>query len=484
MLEIARRRSDGPSQGRDVSASRFPPRFGKPEGAKAPGPASTLRIAREGGWVAGGQIAGVIGSAVGIRVLTHLLDPQSFGEVALGLTAATLASQVVFGPVAGAAIRFLPISREADSTGIFTRSLQRLTLRATALVAVVGVIAGGGAIVFIGSSAAVLALATALLSILTGWDAVASGIQTAARRRLIVVWHQVLAQWLRPVVVLAVAAIRAPASSTVMAAFAAVYVIVVISQVLLLRRTEFRETKQRTLSVADIRSIESQMTHYAAPIAAFGLFTWLQIASDRWALQAFADPVQLGLYAVLVQLAYQPFTLIGGALTQFVAPVVFARAGGGGDPKRLLSALRLNAYIAAALLVLTCGAVVIALLLHRAVFEIVVAPQYRVVSWMLAYVVAAAGLANVGQLLTITHLGALKTRMLLRPKIMTALLGLALNFAGAFYFGVLGVVVALLVFGAAFCGWMIGMTVSEMRRLSDLRPGSSEADRTTLACRP
>jgi hypothetical protein len=45
-----------------------------------------------------------------------------------------------------------------------------------------------------------------------------------------------------------------------------------------------------------------------------GLFTWLQLASDRWALNAFTSVADVGGYAVLYRMGYAPFLLSVGGL--------------------------------------------------------------------------------------------------------------------------------------------------------------------------
>ena len=46
------------------------------------------RLSREGPWVVMGQTATVIGALAGVRLLSELLEPAAYGELALGMTAA------------------------------------------------------------------------------------------------------------------------------------------------------------------------------------------------------------------------------------------------------------------------------------------------------------------------------------------------------------------------------------------------------------
>ena len=52
---------------------------------------STYNLRRAGGeffWIGMGQVMAVLGAIVGVRWITQLLDPQCYGELALGLTVA------------------------------------------------------------------------------------------------------------------------------------------------------------------------------------------------------------------------------------------------------------------------------------------------------------------------------------------------------------------------------------------------------------
>src|SRR5438874_2297495 len=57
------------------------------------------------------------------------------------------------------------------------------------------------------------------------------------------------------------------------------------------------------------------MRGYAWPFAAWGIFTWMQTASDRWALQG-RGTSEVGFYAALYQLGYYPMTLLSGFLVR------------------------------------------------------------------------------------------------------------------------------------------------------------------------
>ena len=51
------------------------------------------RLSKEGAWIVLGQAIAVLGALASVRLLTELLDPAAYGELALGMTVASLADR-------------------------------------------------------------------------------------------------------------------------------------------------------------------------------------------------------------------------------------------------------------------------------------------------------------------------------------------------------------------------------------------------------
>src|SRR5919199_3552013 len=95
---------------------------------------SALRAWRELVWISGGQLAGALGAIVAVRFMTAILDPPTYGELALGITAATFGYQLVMGPLVNAFERYYAPARETGHTDVFMRAARRLTAAASALI--------------------------------------------------------------------------------------------------------------------------------------------------------------------------------------------------------------------------------------------------------------------------------------------------------------------------------------------------------------
>ncbi len=197
---------------------------------------------------------------------------------------------------------------------------------------------------------------------------------------------------------------------------------------------------------------------YSWPFAAWGLFTWLQLASDRWALEAFSNAEEVGRFAVLYQLGYYPISLATGMATQFLAPIFFQRAGDGTDVDRTTNVHRLSWQMSGLALGTTAVAVCLALLFHAQVFRLLVAPRYRSVSHLLPWMMLAGGAFAAGQAMSLSLMSQMKTRALIAPKVITALLGVLLNVGGAYWLGTTGLVAAAGIAAAVYLAWMAALS--------------------------
>lgn len=416
------------------------------------------RLATEFFWVGAGQVAAVLGGLVGIRALTQALSPATYGELALGMTMVTLAQQAVLGPVAGAVLRFFAPAQEAGRLAAYLKGTGRLVAQGTWVLLAVGAVTAVVLLVFGQTRWLPLVLAAFLFSLLSGYCSNLDGIQNAARQRTVVAWHQGIGQWLRFGLALGLIAVVGPGSAAAMAGYAAASALVLGSQWVLLQRRILVLLPGRESPDDDtVRGWTAQMRSYAWPFAAWGVFTWTQMASDRWALQAVGGSGEVGLYAALYQLGYYPMTLFSGFLVQLASPILFSRAGDGTDPGRMAHSRRLNRGLLMGSLGILAVGVGGAALFHREILSLFAAPEYRLVSPLLPVMVLSGGLFAAGQIAVLSLLSGVDSRRLLAPKIVTAVLGVVLNFAGAWRFGIRGVVYAGLGVSALYLAWILAL---------------------------
>jgi len=413
------------------------------------------RLGREFFWISLGQAAAVLGGLVGVRILTELLEPAAFGQLALGMTVATLVHQVVLGPLGNGATRFYAPAREAGALHAYLAAVCDMVLTSTGGIILVALLSGVGLILAGLSRWMGLGVADLCFALLSGYNSILSGTQNAARQRIIVAFHQGLASWGRFLVAAGLILWLGATSTVAMMGYNLAMIFVLASQYFFFRRIINSAGGADTAEMIVNNQWRTQMFTYSWPFATWGIFTWAQIASDRWALQMFATTQDVGLYAVLYQLGYYPITILTGLMVQLVSPVFFQRAGDASDSSRMQQVHTLNWRLTIGALILTGAATLVAFGLHGLVFRWLVAPDYRAVSWMLPGMVLAGGFFATGQFAVISLLSGTETRSLIAPKIATALIGVLLNMLGAAWWGIIGVVSASAVTAAVYLLWTL-----------------------------
>ena len=422
-------------------------------------PLGSARLGRLGWeffWIGAGQGLAMIGALVGVRLMTGLLGPSSYGKLALGMTVATLAQQVFLAPLGNTSQRFFSSSLEANQFGAYLQVVRGLAGRMITLLLVFAV-AG----VIVASTIGVahwlpLFLAAFVFAVISGTNALLDCIQNAARHRQLVALHQAAAQWARFAVAAGLILLLGSTSTIAMLGYALASVVILASQWFFFRSKVLPLSDSSVVHDADtVRHWARQMRGYMWPFATWGVFTWALLASDRWALQAFGTTSTVGRHAVLYQLGYFPITMLCATMTQLISPVLFSRAGNGDDPRRSRGVASLNNRLLAAAGLFSALATVLAFALHKHVFWLLVAPEYRNISWLLPWMVLSGGLFASGQIAALSVVSSINTRQLIPVKIVTAILGIGLSISGAYWFGLRGVVAGGIVFSAVHFVWML-----------------------------
>jgi O-antigen/teichoic acid export membrane protein len=422
------------------------------------------RLLGEGTWVAGGQIAAVLGALAGVRLLTEVLDPAAYGELMLGLTLATLVNQTILGgPLSAGAARFFAAAEQSRTLGGYRRAVGGLLAAGLAGIAVLAALA----VTMLWSAGlgrwVPLTLAALAYAGVAGAVAVVAGIQNAARRRAVVAIHKGIETGGRFALGAGFVVLLGAGSAAAMIGYAVATALVLGSQLTFLGRL----LPGGACEGDGAARWRGRLFAYSWPFMTWGVLTWAQLASDRWALQLFESTAALGLYAVVFQLGYYPMTLAGGVAMQFVVPFVFRLTGEGGALHR---AWALNAQVALATLALTGGAVAGAAAFHAPIFNLFAAQGFREMSALLPWMVAAGGLFAAGQALSLNLMARLRTRALIGPKLATAVLAVGLNIAGARYAGVPGVVAAAVAAGLVWLVWMAALSLGQWRAGGETAP--------------
>lgn len=413
------------------------------------------RLSREGLWVLAGQVASFSGALALVRLLTGQLSPSAYGHLALGLTLAGLVNQVIVGGLTLGIGRYYAIAHERRDLGGYLRASTVLmgwaSLAVLALAALVSLM-----LLLIGEGRWIpLALVVFGYALLSGWGGAMVTLQNSARQRALVALHTGVEPWLRLPLIVLLLALLGPSPEAVAWSYLLAALLVGASQLRLLLGWWQRERPAPGSQPAAPAAWTREIWGYSRPLSTWGLFSWAQQSSDRWALEHFAASADVAQYVVLYQLGYAPLGMVTSLVSSLLGPVLFQRVGAADDPGRNRQAHRLTWRITWLGLLGSAGLFVLAYLLHRPLFQLLVAPAFRPVSIYFPWLVLAGGLFTVGQILALQLMAEKRNQELRLVKISTCIAATGLNMLAAKLFGMPGVVGSVILFSLAYLVWMV-----------------------------
>jgi O-antigen/teichoic acid export membrane protein len=280
------------------------------------------------------------------------------------------------------------------------------------------------------------------------------GIQNAARQRSVVALHAAMNAWIKiGLATLFVVELGAD-SSVVLWAYACGTAAVCVSQLYFLHRLLHRREAAAQNRSPGARRWVAEVWGFSWPFAAWGLFTWMQTSSDRWALEFLANTEAVGRYAVLFQLGFTPLTLASGMVVTLLGPIMYQQAGDAADESRIDKVYRSTWAVTILVMGVTLVLAAIFFLCHGWIFRVFASPKFSAASYLLPWMTLAAGLQACHHLLGIRISSVLKTKLILVPQIVSALLISALTVIGTYVDGIEGLIGGLVVASFIYAAWM------------------------------
>jgi len=414
------------------------------------------RLFKESVWVILGQLGPIVGALLLLRELTGLLSPNEYGNLTIALTLGAVVTQVIMGGLVSGITRYYSIAAEKNDLFCYVGSAKKiLGLAAFFVLVVVSIVS-----IFIFFTAYKSLLLIGLLSIIfflvNGVNLAFNGLQNASRNRRIVAFHQTFDSFFKVLLVIIFCKLFALSSVQILLLFLISSTVVLFSQLFFLRG--IRESGP---------SLESNSTNYwireiwryGLPFAGWGLFSWVQQSSDRWAIEYFGSSYEVGYYSVLFQLGYAPMAILTTIGVNFLTPILFGIAGDNSDSVRKKNVERIGLQATTLSLLFTFAMFIVSFALHSWVFKMLVFNEYRSYSYLLPWFVLAGGIFSSGEVISLRLMSELKTSKMFVIKVATSIIGALMNVFCAYYAGMRGVVFALTVFSTIYfiCMFLVGV---------------------------
>lgn len=396
-----------------------------------------------------GQVSSVFGLLASLRVLTEILPPAAFGEFTLGLTIAFFANQIIFGPVANGIARYYAIADQAHQTARYFSASHALLRRSVGLTIALGLLIAGALWALDQHAWALVVLSATGLAFSSGYSGALSAMLTAARHRAWVACQQGLEPWIKLSCAVGMVLALGQTGASPLVGYAIGHLVSGLALRVILARVVQADAGNQSAT-----DWHRQIQDYARPFLFFALFTWANVSSDRWALQHFAGTREVGLYAAAFMLGYSPMSTIAAVLVQLAAPVIYQSSSRADPAQALRLAKRQCDLLAGAIIATTALAWLIAFCFHERIFGIFIAKDYQSASPLMPWMILAGGIFSAGEAAAVFLNSAMRTHLQIAPKIITALIGIALNVLAAQSFGAEGVVFSVLAFSILYFLWL------------------------------
>jgi len=281
-------------------------------------------LAKEGAWVASGQVLSALAALVSIRIITELLPPAEFGHLTLLLGAGSLALGLAVTPQLQAVIRYYP-----EWYGKGKASLLRLTavrLLSFRVTAAAAVLAGGWGLyaMFTGQAWWAGFLLAALLVV----DAVRSfelALLNAARRQRSSAIIQAADGWARPLLAILAVLLFGQNAEVVLVGYVvgSLLVVTLLRRFMRLEGKEVSPLAEPECAVSSAQeSLAVSIRRYAWPLVPLAIFGWLNGMGDRYIIAGILNMAEIGLYAAAFGLASRPFLMMAGIIELTLRPVL------------------------------------------------------------------------------------------------------------------------------------------------------------------
>ena len=400
------------------------------------GPGVSRGRVADAAWIVAGAAAAALGTILGVRLMTGLVDAGLFGQVSLLLGIVVLMTSVAASPIAQAAIHFYPAAAEQDQLAALATGARRPLHRALSGSVVVLVAGAGVAVALDLADPLDLALVCALL-LTDGWRTLRLSVLNAARRhRRYSTWVAADA-WLRP---LAAAGAVYAFGADVSLVLAAHLAVALLLSAVLGRGPWPGQPSGTAPSAARCGEFERVVREYALPLVPLGLLAWIVNLGDRFVIGGLLGAAEAGIYAAAYGLSSAPLMMIAGTVEQAVRPHYQAAVSAGSirHADRLLSL-----WLAS-----VAGGCLIAWLAfvawHQAIASLLLGPDFRAAAALMPWIALGYMLRAIASVLERVCYGHARTRRVLQIQLGTAITAVVATPVATATFGLRGAVAALI----------------------------------------
>jgi O-antigen/teichoic acid export membrane protein len=346
----------------------------------------------------GGYILSSIGALFGVSLLSHIVTADTYGKIALYIAIATLFQTIVREALSNALMRH---ASEIQQNKFIALNLIK---NAKVPIIICYIVICMFCYFWVNAESSTELILSFLLILSLGCTVVGEAFLSALLKRGAYAIHLNIIQWLRfPLAALFFYYFKASTSS-ILIGFILAFIVAAIFDFIIWKNIRPHQPKQ------DVNPIDFNIFSGYTPIL-IGFFVWFTTFYDRLAIEKIHGEDMLGIYFVLIQIAYMPVIVLMRSSANFLFPLLYNQNKKMINKKMILIITSLF-FSVWSFLQLT----------HQWIFSWLVGEQYREYSWLLSWLFLAAVLNAVAYLFQARFYQAHTMKTLLLIRGLTALL--------------------------------------------------------------
>lgn len=392
-------------------------------------------------WVVFGQILAFAGSFVGVKVLINVMGPQTYGQLALGLTVAGVLNLFIYGPIANVIARYFIIYREKNQLNAFFGVLKAAHKIMAAIVLISCLCAGVLIYWLIGYEWAMIVVISSLFGLISGISLSYQSLQSAVRQRKVVALHQGIDVWSRIALSVAMLYLFGNSGYIALLGYLLGTVMVAVSQ----NKYTLDDPRTRAFLISSPKRKQTdhetvkEFCRYALPFILWAGIAFGSIYGDRWVIQYLFGEREVGIYAAFHQIACSPVSLLVGMINQLSLPIIYECAGDMISAEQSTGSRKsLNQVVVASSIIMFAVTLVVYVFSEFFVrmFTNVSLLEYHNMLWIITL---GASIFQLGQILTTKGLYHNQPQVYLWPKVIQAVTFVVIAFLLGRSLGVIGI---------------------------------------------
>jgi len=398
---------------------------------------------------------------IGIKLITNFVAKEEFAMLGLANTITQLiASYLVFQPLGQSFLRHWSSAKGNNQLMQFISIYNRLRIIAILLCLSLCLLFIGISIYFSSYKYVMLIICSSLLGITVGSIGLRISIYEAERMRKNVVLINIFLNLLKPMVALSVILLFNRTAEWILIGY-------IIPAIIILIIAEYNFKRHFSINRKVLREVntelESKIIKYSSPLAIWGIFSWIHISVDVWAINYFLGSDIMAGYFLASRLSTFPIILLSTILTSFFIPIAYEKSNSTSDPKYkkpfIIISLCISIYCIGILFLES-----IYFFFHNEIMVIMSNDNYSSSSNLIPLLTLTWALFYLGQLITCYGYVLCKPEIYILPKISSSILALLGIIFFTSKYGVLGPIIGLTIAGVYYCLTAILVTIRSYRR--------------------